>query len=79
VGVDGGAGTTDRSNILAPQLITWLAMLMHYVLVVGFAALTAIPNQRVFNFINIPLLSEQESTAGPTHVQVEAPSSPGTI
>jgi hypothetical protein len=75
-------GTTFGEIIpgnFAGRLITWLAMLMHYVLVVGFAALTAIPNQRVFNFINIPLLSEQESTAGPTHVQVEAPSSPGTI
>jgi hypothetical protein len=52
-------GTTFGEIIpgnFAGRLITWLAMLMHYVLVVGFAALTAIPNQRVFNFITIPLL-----------------------
>ena len=38
------------------RLITWLAMVINYVLVIGFAALTAIPNQASFNFISIPLL-----------------------
>jgi hypothetical protein len=40
----------------AGRLITWLAMLINYILIIGFAALAAIPNQGSYNFINIPLL-----------------------
>ena len=43
------------------RLITWLAMMINYFLTISFAALTAIPNNQNYNFINIPLLR-----AGPT-------------
>jgi len=41
------------------RIITWLAMVTHYFLTIGFAALTAIPNNQNYNFINIPLLEGQ--------------------
>eukprot|EP01046_Picozoa_sp_COSAG06_P019000 COSAG06_NODE_1339_length_9813_cov_44.214639_10_plen_667_part_00 len=40
----------------ASRVITWLAMVINYFLTIGFAALTAIPNQQNYNFVNIPLL-----------------------
>ena len=47
----------------AGRLITWLAMVTNYGLVIGFAALTAIPNQGNFKFISIPLLQAQGTPA----------------
>ena len=75
-------GTTFGEIIpgnIAGRLITWLAMFIHYVLVIGFAALTAIPNQGEFNFINIPLLLGHESTSGSTRVQVQTNSARETL
>jgi hypothetical protein len=53
----------------AGRLITWLAMLINYILVIGFAALTAIPNQGSYNFINIPLLEPEGGSATRVVVQ----------
>ena len=52
------------------RIITWLVMAMNYFLTIGFAALAAIPNQRQYNFVEIPLLQAQRPpTAMTTPIQ----------
>lgn len=66
-------GTTFGEIIpgnFAGRFITWLAMLTNYVLVIGFAALTAIPNQGSYSFISIPLL-QPEGVPVATRVDVQ--------